>query len=108
MVKMKDQSNSETVSAEFARSWWKSLMANTVALVEDAALLASHKSPVRAQSLIVHALEELAKARWLYEEAEHQWRALWAYMDLNLAPQTTSSFQRGCFPYDGRTPRNCK
>lgn len=62
MVKMKDQSNSETVR-EFARSWWKSLMANTVALVEDAALLASHKSPVRAQSLIVHALEELAKAR---------------------------------------------
>ena len=48
-------------------------MANTVALVEDAALLASHDSPGRAQSLIVLAMEELAKARWLYETAEFQW-----------------------------------
>lgn len=75
MAKMMDESDPEMVSAEFARWWWKSLMANTVALVEDAALLASHKSPGRAQSLIVLALEELAKARWLYEEAEHQWTA---------------------------------
>jgi AbiV family abortive infection protein len=65
----------ETVTADFARRWWKALMANTVALVEDAALLASHNSPGRAQSLIVLAMEELAKARWLYEAAEHQWTA---------------------------------
>lgn len=63
----------ETVTADFARRWWKALMANTVALVEDAALLASHDSPGRAQSLIVLAMEELAKARWLYETAEFQW-----------------------------------
>ncbi|MFG1777754.1 AbiV family abortive infection protein [Micromonospora sp. NPDC049048] len=60
---------------DFARRRWKSLMANTVALVEDAALLASHDGPGRAQALIVLAMEELAKARWLYEAAEHQWTA---------------------------------
>lgn len=65
----------ETITADFARQWWKSLMANTVALVEDGALLASHDSPGRAQALIVLAMEELAKARWLYEAAEHEWTA---------------------------------
>ncbi|WP_307198840.1 AbiV family abortive infection protein [Nocardioides zeae] len=65
----------ETITADFARRWWKSLMANTVALVEDAALLASHDSPGRAQALIVLAMEELAKARWLYEAAEYEWTA---------------------------------
>lgn len=65
----------ETITADFARRWWKSLMANTVALVEDAALLASHDSPGRAQALIVLAMEELAKARWLYEAAENEWTA---------------------------------
>ncbi|HAG58117.1 MAG TPA: AbiV family abortive infection protein [Arthrobacter bacterium] len=74
MVK-KDESEPEYVTAEFARLWWKSLMANVVALVEDAALLASHESPGRAQSLIVLAMEELAKARWLYEAAEYEWSA---------------------------------
>ncbi|MGC0367636.1 hypothetical protein ABH922_005688 [Rhodococcus sp. 27YEA15] len=65
----------ETVTADFARQWWKELMANTVALVEDAALLASNDSPGRAQSLIVLTMEEFAKARWLYEAAEHEWTA---------------------------------
>lgn len=65
----------DIVTADFARRWWKSLMANTVALVEDAALLASHDSPGRAQALIVLAMEELAKARWLYEAAEQEWTA---------------------------------
>ncbi|EWC62783.1 hypothetical protein UO65_1905 [Actinokineospora spheciospongiae] len=50
-------------------------MANTVALIEDAALLASHDSPGRAQALIVLAMEELAKARWLYAAAEYEWTA---------------------------------
>ncbi|MEV7212692.1 AbiV family abortive infection protein [Kitasatospora cineracea] len=65
----------ETITADFARRWWRSLMANTVTLVEDAALLASHGRPGRAQALIVLAMEELAKARWLYEAAEHEWTA---------------------------------
>ena len=65
----------EEISAEFARDWWKELMANAVALVEDAALLASHQSPGRAQALVVLALEELAKARWLYEASQMEWSA---------------------------------
>jgi AbiV family abortive infection protein len=63
----------EEISAEFARHWWKQLMANAVALVEDAALLASNQSAGRAQSLVVLAMEELAKARWLYEAAQWEW-----------------------------------
>ena len=63
------------ISAEFARQWWKTLMANAVALIEDAALLASHHSPGRAQALIVLGMEELAKARWIYSAAEWEWTA---------------------------------
>ena len=65
----------EEISAEFARQWWKTLMTNAVALVEDAAVLAEHQSPGRAQALVVLAMEELAKARWLYEGAEWEWSA---------------------------------
>lgn len=65
----------ESISAEFARQWWKSLMANAVALIEDAAVLATHESPGRAQALVVLAMEELAKARWLYQAAEWEWTA---------------------------------
>lgn len=65
----------EGVTAEFARAWWKALMANSCALVEDAALLAASGSPGRAQSLLVLAMEELAKARWLYEAANWEWSA---------------------------------
>lgn len=65
----------EMIAADFARQWWKSLMANAVALVQDAALLASHGSLGRAQALIVLAMEELAKARWLYEASEDEWTA---------------------------------
>lgn len=65
----------EPISAEFARQWWKTLMANAVALIEDAAVLATHQSPGRAQALVVLAMEELAKARWLYKAAEWEWTA---------------------------------
>ncbi|GAB12879.1 hypothetical protein ARGLB_028_00040 [Arthrobacter globiformis NBRC 12137] len=65
----------EEIGAEFARRFWKALMANAVALIEDAALLAGHQSPGRAQSLLVLAVEELAKARWLYEASEWEWTA---------------------------------
>lgn len=50
-------------------------MANAVALVEDAAVLAEHHGPGRAQALVVLAMEELAKARWLYEGAQGEWSA---------------------------------
>lgn len=50
-------------------------MSNAVALVEDAAVLAIHDSPGRAQALVVLAMEELAKARWLYEASEWEWTA---------------------------------
>ncbi|MQW78198.1 AbiV family abortive infection protein [Nocardioides sp. dk4132] len=65
----------EEVSADFARTWWKSLMANTTALVEDAAVLAENSSPGRAQALLVLAMEELAKARWIYDAAQWEWSA---------------------------------
>ncbi|MET3808849.1 AbiV family abortive infection protein [Nakamurella sp. UYEF19] len=90
----------ETITADFARRWWKSLMANTVALVEDAALLASHDSPGRAQALIVLAMEELAKARWLYEAAAYEWTAPLGLYGLeprpagNVVPEGLSSTRR--------------
>jgi AbiV family abortive infection protein len=67
------ETDDDLVSADFARRWWFALMANAVALVEDAAVLAGHGSPGRAQSLVVLAMEELAKARWLYTAASWQW-----------------------------------
>jgi len=63
----------EEISAAFARQWWKTLMANAVALVEDSFVLAEHDSPGRAQALVILAMEELAKARWLYQAAEWEW-----------------------------------
>ena len=67
--------DSEQISAQFARQWWKSLMANAVALIEDGALLAAHRSFGRAQAMVVLVMEELAKARWLYEAAQWEWTA---------------------------------
>ncbi|GMA30731.1 AbiV family abortive infection protein [Litorihabitans aurantiacus] len=66
-------SEPEYVTATFARTWWKALMGNTVALIEDAATLAAQGSNGRAHSLLVLAMEELAKARWLYEASEWEW-----------------------------------
>jgi len=63
----------ETVTASFARKWWRALMANACALVEDADALAARGSVGRAQALLVLAMEELAKARWLYGAAEYEW-----------------------------------
>ena len=75
----------ETAAASFARQWWRALMTNACALVEDADVLAAHGSTGRAQALLVLAMEELAKARWLYEAAEYQWsRPLGLY---GLEPQ---------------------
>ncbi|MEU1763141.1 AbiV family abortive infection protein [Micromonospora sp. NPDC005652] len=75
----------ETVTALFARQWWRALMSNACALVEDADVLAANGSMGRAQALLVLAMEELAKARWLYGAAEYQWsQPLGLY---GLAPQ---------------------
>jgi AbiV family abortive infection protein len=78
----------EQISAEFARHWWKTLMANAVSLIEDAAVLAAHESPGRARSLVVLAMEELAKARWLYQAAQGEWTA-----PLELYDQAPSAAQ---------------
>jgi hypothetical protein len=70
---MAQEEQVEEVNAEFVRQWWKTLMANACALLEDGAILAAHGSAGRAQALLVLALEELAKARWLYQAAEYEW-----------------------------------
>jgi AbiV family abortive infection protein len=70
---MPQEEQVEEVSAGFARHWWKTLMANVCALLEDGAILAAHGSAGRAQALLVLAMEELAKARWLYQAAEYEW-----------------------------------
>ena len=70
---MAQEERVEEVTAEFARGWWKALMANACALLDDGAILAAHGTAGRAQALLVLAMEELAKARWLYEAAEHEW-----------------------------------
>ena len=76
----------EEVSAEFARQWWKALMANVVELVQDAAALADRGSWGRAQALLVLAMEELAKARWIYEMAEWEWTAPLGVFGLKARP----------------------
>lgn len=63
----------EHLDAAFARRWWLELMENCTALLEDAAVLLIHGSPGRTQALHVLALEELAKALWIYESAEDAW-----------------------------------
>lgn len=50
-------------------------MANATALIEDAAVLAEHGGAGRAQALLVLAMEELAKARWIYDAAQWEWNA---------------------------------
>lgn len=74
MAKANDK-EPQTISADSARRWWRALMLNIVALVEDAASLATHDRPGRAQALVILAMEELARARWLYEAAEREWTA---------------------------------
>lgn len=65
----------DEIDPQVAREWWRALMENAVSLVEDAAQLLTNDSPGRARSLSVLALEELAKAKWLYESARFEWTA---------------------------------
>ncbi|UAK38814.1 AbiV family abortive infection protein [Gordonia bronchialis] len=61
------------MSAENARHFWRALMANAVALVEDADTLLGAGSPGRARSLLILAQEELARARAVYGTASPFW-----------------------------------
>lgn len=63
----------QTMSAADARTWWKSLMANACALIIDSDLLARYGSVGRARSLVVLGMEELAKAKWLYDAGSYEW-----------------------------------
>jgi AbiV family abortive infection protein len=63
------------ISADEARAWWRALVTNACQLVDDAAVLLDNESYGRARSLVVLGMEELAKARWLYEGAAWEWSA---------------------------------
>ena len=61
------------MSAENARRFWRALMANTVALIEDADTLLTKKSAGRSRSLLILAQEELARAQAVYDDASPIW-----------------------------------
>ncbi|MGX9296795.1 AbiV family abortive infection protein [Tsukamurella paurometabola] len=61
------------LSAARAREFWHALMANAVGLIEDAATLLAAGSAGRAQSLLVLALEELARADAVYWASLTAW-----------------------------------
>lgn len=65
----------QLVPAAEARRWWRYLMDNALGLVEDAHTLLVAGSAGRAQALQVLAMEELAKAVWLYDAAAGDWTA---------------------------------
>ncbi|WP_158083802.1 AbiV family abortive infection protein [Mycobacterium sp. AT1] len=57
------------LNAVNSRAYWRALMANAVALVEDAHTLLDKGSAARARSLLILAQEELARATALYSTA---------------------------------------
>jgi AbiV family abortive infection protein len=61
------------MTAQNSRAYWRALMANVVALIEDARVLLNNDSPGRARSLLILAQEELARATKLYDNAVHAW-----------------------------------
>ena len=61
------------MSAETARDYWFTLMANAVSLVLDARLLLENGSAGRARALLILAQEELARAYALYVSAFDVW-----------------------------------
>lgn len=62
-----------TLTAANARGYWRALMANAVALVEDTHLLLANGSAGRARSLLILAQEELARATALYATSVRAW-----------------------------------
>lgn len=61
------------ITAENARHFWYALMANAVALIEDADTLLNAGSAGRARSLLILAQEELARAQAVYNTASPIW-----------------------------------
>ena len=61
------------LTAQNSRAYWRSLMANVVALIDDAHVLLNNDSPGRARSLLILAQEELARATVLYGTAVDAW-----------------------------------
>ena len=55
-----------------ARQYWRSLVENAIALIEDAARLVDN-SPARARSLLILAREEIGKASRLYDLSAAAW-----------------------------------
>lgn len=62
-----------TLTPAEARLFWKALMDNASALIQDAHLLLGAGSFGRARSLTVLAQEELGKALWIYDEFHAVW-----------------------------------
>jgi AbiV family abortive infection protein len=56
-----------------ARTFWKALMDNASALIQDAHVLLNSGSYGRARSLKVLAQEELGKAIWIYDAFQGSW-----------------------------------
>lgn len=61
------------LTAQNSRAYWRTLMTNVVALIDDAHVLLGNGSPGRARSLLILAQEELARAAVLYDTAVHAW-----------------------------------
>jgi AbiV family abortive infection protein len=61
------------LTAQNSRAYWRTLMTNVVALIDDAHVLLGNGSPGRARSLLILAQEELARAAVLYDTVVHAW-----------------------------------
>ncbi|MGH3584469.1 MAG: AbiV family abortive infection protein, partial [Mycobacterium sp.] len=70
------------LTAQNSRAYWRALMANVVALIDDAHVLLNNDSPGRARSLLILAQEELARATVLYDTAVHAWEGNAASVEL--------------------------
>jgi AbiV family abortive infection protein len=64
---------SVTVSAGFAREFWRALLTNATELLEDAGALYARGSFGRARALAVLAREEIGKSSWVGELAAATW-----------------------------------
>lgn len=77
------------LSARDSRDYWRTLMANVVALIGDAHVLLDHGSPGRARSLLILAQEELARATVLYDAAVPAWEGRAKTVELPQRPHPT-------------------
>ncbi|MDX1883041.1 AbiV family abortive infection protein [Mycolicibacterium sp. 120270] len=81
------------LSVANSRAYWRALMRNAVSLLEDAKLLLDNDSSGRAQSLIILAQEELARANALYKSAVEVWEQGVGFVELppQIDPTTDKS-----------------